>query len=101
MGECCWLPKACPLQGPGSVGKQGFPHSPHLATQSAAQGSSQEHIWVSWTSPHSVTCMTEGVECGCESGISWELGTTGQFLVDTVDICTFLVWLCGECVVGT
>lgn len=55
---------------------------------------------MSWTSPRSVTCMTEGAECGCESGISWELGTTGQFLVDTVDICTFLVWLCGECVTG-
>ena len=27
--------------------------------------------------------MTEGAECGCKSGLSWELGTIGQFLVDT------------------
>lgn len=27
--------------------------------------------------------MTEGAECGCKSGLSWELGTSGQFLVDT------------------
>lgn len=75
--------QSLPPQGPGSTGRQGCTHLPHPAIQSAAQGSSQEHIWVSWTSPHSVTCMTEGAECGCKSGVSWERGTIGQFLVDT------------------
>lgn len=45
--------------------------------------------------------MTEGAECGCKSGLSWELGTTGQFLVDTGHLLIpgMAVWrMCHRCV---
>lgn len=45
--------------------------------------------------------MTEGAKCGCKSGLSWELGTTGQFLVDTGHLLIpgMAVWrMCHRCV---